>query len=486
MNATIMEQAISQAHFLQIPKGNFLFYQGSISSEYFLLINGRISLRLIPVEQALANTFSVPKSSKKSSFHSISRKRLSFLKPLKRNSQADIEKRQISSGQFFGESELLFNSPRETSAYAIEDSIVLCFPKEIFTLFLSHHIIKKENDIKDFISSKIKPFAHLSKKEYELYYRDIKKIYPTVNQEIFHEEEKADCFYLIYQGKCCIRKKICGNINILLLDKGDIVGLDVLSDQGKYTYTMISGSNSTILFQFNLSEYHAFFIGALTNGLLPYYQKQNRIIREYLQKHINLQIKMNKQYKNITGNKDISSDTENIDKEIVKLNKVKVSDYNKNGNILKLNKKLFLKTRNIQSALSLSTRIGYLSTDNMISSNSKSKIQYTVTNQTHEESNTAILNKKYKSERKKMYSLSKIPKHFFSTEIKGKNSSSNFKSIYKKNNNKLQMFNKNSILSILDDNIEQNLKRWRFTNNKNSHKLFETDNFKLPLYVLSK
>ena len=155
-------------------------------------------------------------------------------------------------------------------------------------------------------------------------------------------------------------------------------------------------------------------------------------------------------------------------------------------NILKLNKKLFLKTRNIQSSLSLSTRIGYLSTDNMISSNSKSKIQYTVTNQTHEESNTAILNKKYKSERKKMYSLSKIPKHFFSTEIKGKNSSSNCKSIYKKNNNKLQMFNKNSILSILDDNIEQNLKRWRFTNNKNSHKLFETDNFELPLYVLSK
>ena len=53
-----------------------------------------------------------------------------------------------------------------------------------------------------------------------------------------------------------------------------------------------------------------------------------------------------------------------------------------------------------------------------------------------------------------MYSLSKIPKHFFSTEIKGKNSSSNFKSIYKKNNNKLTELN-HLILDFMKENKDK-------------------------------
>ena len=47
----------------------------------------------------------------------------------------------------------------------------------------------------------------------------------------------------------------------------------------------------------------------------------------------------NKKYKNITGNKEVSDNLENINQEIVKINHVKVTEYNKNGNLLKLNKK---------------------------------------------------------------------------------------------------------------------------------------------------
>ena len=482
IESKIIEKALLNAHFLQVPKHSFLFYQGSVATEYYLLLSGKISMRALSIEQSLSSVANIlfPKGQKKNSSHnaSILRKRLSFLKPLKRDSATDVEKITIVPGQFFGERELIDNSPRNLSAYAQDDSIILCFSQKVFNDYFLHPIIRKEMDIRDFISSKIEPFDNLSKKEYELYYRDVKKVFPDVNQEVCKEGEFADSFYLVYQGKCAIRKKNYDN-NIILLDKGDIVGLDSFTREKKYSYSMISCSNRTILFKFDVSDYHSFFIASLKTELLPYYNQQQTIIHEYLKKHLNLQKKFKKKYRNLSGNwnKVILRD-ENKENFTINMDNVKLMEYKKNSNIIQMNNIIFEKSRNFHPPLSLSSQINCLSEGNIHTEKNNKKNYFFITNR---ENCLTPQKDRYKKLRlsKDDKSISNL---FGSTKINCKN----VKRSEKFTSNKQNINNKQSVISIMDKEIDLNLKKWKISKNKKSKGLFETDNFKLPLYVLSK
>lgn len=474
----LIENALLNAHFLQVPKHSFLYYQGTVATEYYLLLSGKISMRVLSIEQSLSSVANIlfPKGQKKNSLHSASilRKRLSFLKPLKRDSATDVEKMTIVPGQFFGERELIDNSPRNLSAYAQEDSIILCFSKKVFNDYFLHPIIRKEMDIRDFISSKIEPFDNLSKKEYELYYRDVKKVFPEVNEEVCKEGEFADSFYLIYQGKCSVRKKNYDN-NIILLDKGDVVGLDSFTNEKKYTYSMISCSNRTILFKFDICDYHSFFVASLKTELLPYYHQQQAIINEYLKKHINLQKKMKKKYRNLSGNwNKIFLRDENKENLIINMDNVKLNEYKTNSSLIKMNKILFEKSRNFHPPLSLSSHINCLSEGNIHSHKNDKKNNFFITNR---ENYTTPQKNKYKA-----FRLTKgdkaIPNLYHSTNAK-------FKNLKKFTRKKYNNNNKQSVISIMDKEIDLNIKKWKISKNKKSKGLFETDNFKLPLYVLS-
>ena len=245
-----------------------LFHQESESDNYYLILSGKISFRVHPTILCHSNTKKIGK-------HKV------FFKDNNENSKtqeiAEIERSVFHEGQFFGEWGLIYNIPRTTSAVSVGDTVLLAFDRETFDKLIGRTLVKSENDIKSFIFDKIKGFANLSKKQFNTYYREIKKLFPKRNECIFKEGEIAENIYLIYKGKCYIKQKNCKN-PILIKDKGDISGLVSFTDNNWYDYSLYSSSNDTVIFKFSVNDYVSSFYQALKEELLPYYWTQLDII----------------------------------------------------------------------------------------------------------------------------------------------------------------------------------------------------------------
>ena len=143
-----------------------------------------------------------------------------------------------------------------------------------------------------------------------------------------------------------------------------------------------------------------------------------------------------------------------------------------------MNNIIFEKSRNFHPPLSLNSQINCLSEGNIHTEKNNKKNYFFITNR---ENCLTPQKDRYKKLRlsKDDKSISNL---FGSTKINCKNVKRNEKFT----SNKQNLNNKQSVISIMDKEIDLNLKKWKISKNKKSKGLFETDNFKLPLYVLSK
>ena len=262
-----MLEALSEGTYVTVKEDDYVFYQDSASDCYYLILSGTISFRV-------RNFLNIKRTNTKK----ISNQKI-FLKDNNADDSAtEIERGVCHEGQFFGEWGLIFDIPRTTSAVSVNsDSVLLSFNKKTFDKYFSRPLIKSENDIKVFLFEKIKSFGSLSKKLFNQYYREIKKLFPKRDECIFEENEIADRIYLIYKGKCYIKQKKCKN-PILIKDKGDFAGLVSFTDNNKYEYSLYSSANDTVVFKLRVNDYVSTFYSALKKELLPYHYAQVNIM----------------------------------------------------------------------------------------------------------------------------------------------------------------------------------------------------------------
>ena len=168
---------------MRLLDNEILFHQESESDNYYLILSGKISFRVHPTILRHSNTIKIAK-------HKV------FFKDNNENSKTqeivEIERSVFHEGQFFGEWGLIYNIPRTTSAVSVGDTVLLAFDRVTFDKLIGRTLVKSENDIKSFIFDKIKGFANLSKKQFNTYYREIKKLFPKRNECIFKEGEIAE------------------------------------------------------------------------------------------------------------------------------------------------------------------------------------------------------------------------------------------------------------------------------------------------------
>ena len=310
--------------YVRLKKGTILFKQGDKTDLFYLVLSGCIGFILTTYEDNI----------------------------LKKN-PFSREVNSIKVGAYFGEWGFIYRINRTVSAFAKENSLLLGFDKKTFKTFYQKNIIFSENNSKKFVLKHIKTFKEINEVSFNQYYREIKKIYCIPGQEIFHEGDKADSFYLVYMGSCSVKK---GVTNIIIKDSGDFIGIESLFND-EYETTIYPYNEGTVLFKFLLNSISQTIITNLKNEFNDYYQKQRKILKIFIENYqkykdkyqlsfINLieNIKKNKIINNINGN-NVNVSELNIDQDIKSKDKIstpckisKVFNLDKlSNNIIKIN-----------------------------------------------------------------------------------------------------------------------------------------------------
>ena len=310
--------------YVRLKKGTILFKQGDKTDLFYLVLSGCIGFILTTYEDNI----------------------------LKKN-PFSREVNSIKVGAYFGEWGFIYRINRTVSAFAKENSLLLGFDKKTFKTFYQKNIIFSENNSKKFVLKHIKTFKEINEVSFNQYYREIKKIYCIPGQEIFHEGDNADSFYLVYMGSCSVKK---GVTNIIIKDSGDFIGIESLYTD-EYETTIYPYTEGTVLFKFLLNSISQTIITNLKNEFNDYYQKQRKILKIFIENYqkykdkyqlsfINLieNIKKNKIINNINGN-NVNVSELNIDQDIKSKDKIstpckisKVFNLDKlSNNIIKIN-----------------------------------------------------------------------------------------------------------------------------------------------------
>ena len=286
--------------YVRLKKGTILFKQGDKTDLFYLVLSGCIGFILTTYEDNI----------------------------LKKN-PFSREVNSIKVGTYFGEWGLIYRINRTVSAFAKENSLLLGFDKKTFKAYYQNNIIFSENNSKKFVLKHIKTFKEINEVSFNQYYREIKKIYCIPGQEIFHEGDKADSFYLVYMGSCSVKK---GVSNIIIKDVGDFVGIESLYND-EYETTIYPYNEGTVLFKFLLNSISQTIIANLKNEFYEYYRTQRKILKvsienyykykdKYQMSFLNLieNIRQNKIKNNINGNNvnvselNIAQDAKNKDR----------------------------------------------------------------------------------------------------------------------------------------------------------------------------
>ena len=310
--------------YVRLKKGTILFKQGDKTDLFYLVLSGCIGFILTTYDDNI----------------------------LKKN-PFSREVNSIKVGAYFGEWGLIYRINRTVSAYAKENSLLLGFDKKTFKAYYQNNIIFSENNSKKFVLKHIKTFKEINEVSFNKYYREIKKIYCIPGQEIFHEGDKADSFYLVYMGSCSVKK---GVTNIIIKDSGDFIGIESLYTD-EYETTIYPYTEGTVLFKFLLNSISQTIITNLKNEFSDYYRTQRKILKMSIENYhkykdkfqmnfLNLieNIRQNKIKNNINGNNvnvselNIAQDAKSKDKFSTPCKISKVFNLNRfNNKIINMN-----------------------------------------------------------------------------------------------------------------------------------------------------
>lgn len=229
------------AKYVKLKKNFRLFNQGEKTDYFYLVLSGHIGF--------LLNSHSIKSGGPK-------------------------EVNSIRAGTYFGEWGFIFKIGRTVSAYAKEDSLLLKFDKNNFKAFYQENIITSENISKKFVLKHINSFKKLGLSAFNHYYREIKKIYLEQGTPIFHQGEKANYFYLVFSGCCCIKN---GYNKLIIKDVGDFFGIESFFND-IYETTIYTHSEEVVLFKFSVSTFNNDILDNLRNEFWIYYENQRRIL----------------------------------------------------------------------------------------------------------------------------------------------------------------------------------------------------------------
>ena len=227
--------------YVKLRKNFKLFNQGDKTDSFYLIISGTIGLSI-------------------------------NLNSLKSNTSKEIN--SIKSGTYFGEWGFIFKINRTVSAYAKEDTLLLKFDKNCFKEFYYHNIIGSENISKKFVLNHINTLKKLGISAFNQYYREIKKIYCVQGTPVFSSGEKANSFYLIFKGSCCLKK---GLYNLVIKDVGDLIGIESLF-KDEYETTIYTHSDDVVLFKFVVNTFTNLILNDFRKEFDKYYQNQKNMI----------------------------------------------------------------------------------------------------------------------------------------------------------------------------------------------------------------
>ena len=310
--------------YVRLKKGTILFKQGDKTDLFYLVLSGCIGFILTTYDDNI----------------------------LKKN-PFSREVNSIKVGAYFGEWGLIYRINRTVSAYAKENSLLLGFDKKTFKAYYQNNIIFSENNSKKFVLKHINTFKEINEVSFNQYYREIKKIYCIPGQEIFHEGDNADSFYLVYMGSCSVKK---GVTNIIIKDSGDFIGIESLYTD-EYETTIYPYTEGTVLFKFLLNSISQTIITNLKNEFSDYYRTQRKILKMSIENYhkykdkfqmnfLNLieNIRQNKIKNNINGNNvnvselNIAQDAKSKDKFSTPCKISKVFNLNRfNNKIINMN-----------------------------------------------------------------------------------------------------------------------------------------------------
>lgn len=222
-----------------------------------------------------------------------------------------------TDGFCFGEWGLIYKKERSTSALALEDTDLFVLDQESFNISFSKCLSKAEIDRKNFLLKRITPFAEVPFSKFELIYKTIVPMFLSKNEIIFLENSPSDKIYVIYMGLCNLIKNInilpeeykndtskMKFINLLKIDKGDIIGLETLYSE-KYKYTLRSDSDYTVVLAIRVDKLDEPIKDKLKTFFNPLFSKFKDNMKIILDKKKNLAMKTKLNYKSDTILKQI-------------------------------------------------------------------------------------------------------------------------------------------------------------------------------------
>ena len=283
--------------YVRIKKDTILFKQGDKTDKFYLILSGCIGFILTTYEDNI----------------------------LKKNPYSR-EVNSIKVGSYFGEWGFIYRISRTVSAYAKEDTLLLGFDKFAFKTFYQDNIICSENNAKKFILKHIKTFKELNETSFNVYYREVKKIFCIPGQEIFLEGNNADSFYLVYMGSCVIKK---GLTNLIIKDSGDFIGIESLF-KDKYQTNIYPYTEGTVLFKFLLNIFNENIIMNLRIEFEAYYKKQVSIIKNFNENYNRYKEKYQMSFVNLLENLK-----KNKSKNNKKINNISIDEIRVNYNMIK-------------------------------------------------------------------------------------------------------------------------------------------------------
>ena len=354
-------------------------------------------------------------------------------------SEFEIKRLTITEGMCFGEWGLVYNIPRTTSIYCIEDTDVFFLEKRYFDKYLLKKFyagdMKKIKFIYDRLPALRKSYEN---RKAHLINHILTKIVPIFYDEgdiVYTPYDKAKTIYLIYKGECLLTR-----LNIKTKDKldylnkkdkltivttvgeGGVCGLESIENNKMYEHCLVIKQNFTILLKLEFDIFNE-EMENVKDALRPLYELHSKMLNKLKTKsdlikkelNINAQIRKikhkkfleelnsEKEVKNSKNDKkleesNISIDNNNILNEIKnKLPRIESSNKVKKQKRRKLKKRFISKRFSIitENFANILEKTNNINNNNNNDNNNKSKFFLTDTNNQNleTEQNTATINK---------------------------------------------------------------------------------------------
>ena len=192
----------------------------------------------------------------------------------------------INPGSFFGEEIFQYIRYKYTAVCTSDKTILLSFPKDFVIPNISEKIISANENIEKTLQKSLEIFKTVDRGLFQKHLNKMVKLFPKLDEVVISNKDDADAIFVIYSGSCLLNDD--NNQNLILLDKGNIVGSESLVNidengeikNNKYLYNLTSKSNNTIIFKFFIKDLHEKILNALTVQLSASFIERNNYIQK--------------------------------------------------------------------------------------------------------------------------------------------------------------------------------------------------------------